>query len=130
MTAPAGTNASVPLAPVGPIVPSAPGAPCVPAPPGAPAGPGSPAAFHDTRRSLFLHFVASRINPLVRPLFFAQAVIFLGAALVAKAPNADAVTPPTTASRHIVATTFTYVTRGIAANVTRAARRVVKGWEG
>jgi hypothetical protein len=77
-----------------------------------------------------VHLVASRINPLVRPLFFAQAVIFLGAALVAKAPNADAVTAPATASRQIVATTFTYERRGISANVTRTPRRVVKGWEG
>jgi hypothetical protein len=55
---------------------------------------------------------AIRTVPFERPLFFTQALIFLLAAPVAKAPNADAVTAPTTASRQTVATALTYVIRG------------------
>jgi hypothetical protein len=56
---------------------------------------------------------ASRIVPFARPDFFTQAVIFLLAAPVANAPNADAVSAPATATRQTVATTLTYETRGM-----------------
>src|SRR3954468_11201576 len=101
MTAPAGATASTPLAPLMPAVPFAPFEPGAPA---GPAGPGSPAEFHVTRRSPLRHFEASRIVPFERPDFFAQALIFLLAAPVAKAPNAEAVSAPATASRQTVAT--------------------------
>jgi hypothetical protein len=56
---------------------------------------------------------ASRIAPLLRPDFFTQALIFLLAAPVANAPNAEAVSAPATASRQTVATTLTYEIRGM-----------------
>jgi hypothetical protein len=73
---------------------------------------------------------ASRIEPFERPDFFTQAVIFPLAEPVANAPNADAVTAPTTAMRHTVATALTYVIRGIDSTVTRGSPDRVKRWEG
>src|SRR4051794_22984763 len=99
MTAPAGATASAPGAPV------LPGPPWAPLAPFEPAGPAGPLTFQLTRRSPFLHLDASRSNPLPGPLFFAQAVIFLGDA-AENAPKADAVTAPATDSRHTVATTL------------------------
>src|SRR3954469_17089913 len=113
MTAPAGATASmpgVPGCPGAPGAPSAPFVPLVPFVPGAPAGPagpGSPAEFHVTRRSPDRPFEASRTIPFERPDFLTQALIFLLAAPVAKAPNAEAVTAPTTASRQTAATALT-----------------------
>src|SRR3954452_8873166 len=113
MTAPAGATAFAPGDPAVPLVPFVPFAPFAPGEPAGPAGPGTPAVFHVTRRSPAWHFDASRNVPFARPDFFAQALIFLLAALVANAPNADAVTAPTTASRHTVATALTNEIRGM-----------------
>src|SRR4051794_16037478 len=119
MIAPAGATASTPAVPGAPGVPGAPSTPFVPfvpfvpGAPAGPAGPGSPAEFHVTRRSPARHFETNRTFPFARPDFFTQALIFLLAAPVANAPNADAVTAPTTASRQTVATALTNVIRGM-----------------
>src|SRR4051812_28699900 len=115
MTAPAGATAS------------APGCPGWPAAPGNPWAPGWPFTFQVTFRSPFLHFDESLSSPLVDPFLAAQAVIVPGAAARPKAPAATA--PPTVA-RQAVATTFAYVTRGIASNVTPRPAEGSKGWEG
>src|SRR4051794_1195558 len=107
MTAPAGATASTPGVPGAPAAPFVPFVPFAPGVPAGPAGPGTPAAVHVTRRSPARHFEASRSGPFARPDLFTQALIFLLAAPVANAPNAVAVTAPTTASRHTAATAFT-----------------------
>src|SRR3954453_9098102 len=111
MTAPAGATASAPLLPLVPLVPAVPGAPVAPFVPATPGAPATPFWFHLILFSVFLHFFLAetmRNAPAVLPFLTTQPLMVEPDGFVA----AIAV-PPTSATRHTVATMFGYVSLGL-----------------